>query len=213
MATSYYFWGHQRVGLLRETEKMVYWCMPLFLLYFISSFYHFLSFTPFFFFFLLLVSYSLVVGCSSFGLFFSLVRLSRCLLLFYYGFFPLGASAPLSPLLSVFFLSISIPFFCCGYLPFIANWFNGISPFYPYGFTKCCLLWASFQDYPLTHWLPLPLLSTCLLQCFSFHDKIPFCLFLLYTFTSRWLNKDWATSLPNFMACIRWSQRSITSFW
>ena len=58
------------------------------------------------------------------------------------------------------------------------------------------LLWASFQDYPPTHWLPLPLLSTCLLHRYSFHDKIPFCLFLLYT----------STSLPNSMACIRWSQ-------
>ena len=35
------------------------------------------------------------------------------------------------------------------------------------------LLWASFQDYPLTHWLPLPLLGTCLLHHYSFHDKIP----------------------------------------
>ena len=64
------------------------------------------------------------------------------------------------------------------------------------------LLWASFQDYPLTHWLPLPLLSTCLLQRYSFHDKIPFCLFLLYT----------STSLLSSMACIRWSQPFITSF-
>ena len=64
------------------------------------------------------------------------------------------------------------------------------------------LLWASFQDYPPTHWLPLPLLSTCLLQRYSFHDKIPFCLFLLYTSTSKWLNKDWAISLPSSMACI-----------
>ena len=82
-----------------------------------------------------------------------------------------------------------------GFLPFIPraspNFFD--------------LLWASFQDYPLTHWLPLPLLSTCLLQRYSFHDKIPFCLFLLYTSTSRSLNKDWATSRPSSMACIRWS--------
>ena len=48
MATSYYFWGHQRVGLLRGREKMVYWCMPLFLLCFLSSFYHFLSLRSFF---------------------------------------------------------------------------------------------------------------------------------------------------------------------
>ena len=66
------------------------------------------------------------------------------------------------------------------------------------------LLWTSFQDYPLTHWLPrpLPLFNSCLLHHYSFHDKIPFCLFLLYT----------STSLPSSMACIRWSQPFITSF-
>ena len=54
------FGGLQRVGLLRVRENMVYWCMPLFLLCFLSSFYHFLSFFPFLrsfflsFFFLLL---------------------------------------------------------------------------------------------------------------------------------------------------------------
>ena len=73
MATSYYFWGLQRMGLLRGREKMVYWCMPLFLLCFLSSFYHFLSFSPFF---LFLVSYySLAIGCSPFGLSFSWVPL------------------------------------------------------------------------------------------------------------------------------------------
>ena len=82
----------------------------------------------------------------------------------------------------------------------------GFLPFTPRASpTVFGLLWASFQDYPLTHWLPLLLLSTCLLQRYSFHDKIPFCLFLLYTSTSRWLNKDWATSWPSSMACIRWS--------
>ena len=79
MATSYYFWGHQRVGLLRVREKMVYLCMPLFLPYF-------LFFLPLFFFlsvlFLLLISnYYLLVGCFPFGLFFSWIPLSRCLLL------------------------------------------------------------------------------------------------------------------------------------
>ena len=37
------FRGLQRVGLLRGREKIVYWCMPLFLLCFLSSFYHLLS--------------------------------------------------------------------------------------------------------------------------------------------------------------------------
>ena len=76
-----------------------------------------LLFTTFFlslrsFFFLLLVSYSLVVGCSPFGLFFAWIPLSRFLLLSYYGFFPLGASAPLGPLHLVFFflLLFFLPF-------------------------------------------------------------------------------------------------------
>ena len=38
----------------------------------------------------------------------------------------------------------------------------------------------------------MPLLSTCLLYRYLFHDKIPFCLFLLYA----------STSLPSSMACI-----------
>ena len=37
------FGGLQRVGLLRGREKMIYWCMPLFLSCFLSSFYHLLS--------------------------------------------------------------------------------------------------------------------------------------------------------------------------
>ena len=62
----------------------------------------------------------------------------------------------------------------------------GFLPFTPRASpTVFGLLWASFQDYPPTHWLPLPLLSTCLLHHYSFHDKIPFCLLLLYTSTSR----------------------------
>ena len=35
---------------------MVYWCMPLFLLYFLFSFYHFLSFTSFLFYFYFLTT-------------------------------------------------------------------------------------------------------------------------------------------------------------
>ena len=56
------------------------------------------------------------------------------------------------------------------------------------------LLRASFQDYSPTHWLPLPLLNTCLLHHYSFHDKIPFCLLLLYTSTSRF---KW---IPHYLA-------------
>ena len=69
----------------------------------------------------------------------------------------------------------------------------GFLPFTPRASpTVFGLLWVSFQDYPPTHWLPMPLLSTCLLHRYLFHDKIPFCLFLLYA----------STSLPSSMACI-----------
>ena len=144
---------------------MVYWCMPLFLSYFLSSFYHFFSFTPFLF-FLLLVSYSLVVGCSPFGLFFSWVPLSRCLLLSYYGFFPLGASPPWVPFFRCFSLFCVFPlpfpsafFFCHGYLPFIAIWFNGISLFYPYGFTNCFWLVVGILSRLPTHPLVAPVIA------------------------------------------------------
>ena len=93
---------------------------------------------------LLLVSYySPAVGCSPlFGLSFSWVPLSGCLLLSYHGFSPLSASLhwvslfQCFSLFPCFFLLLFVPFFCHGYLPFIANLFNGISPFYPQGFTN-----------------------------------------------------------------------------
>ena len=69
MATSYYFYGHQRVGLLRGREKMVYWCMPLFLPYFLSLFYHFFSFFLSILSLLLVSYYSPAMGCSPFLVF------------------------------------------------------------------------------------------------------------------------------------------------
>ena len=99
MATSYYFWGHQRVGSLRGREKMVHWCIHLFLPYFLSSFYHFLSFFLSVLSLLLVSYYSPVVGCSPpplSGLSFSWVTLSGCLLLSYHGFPPLGPSSSFS---------------------------------------------------------------------------------------------------------------------
>ena len=129
-----------------------------------------LLFTTFFLslrsFFLLLVSYSLVVGCSPFGLFFSWVPLSRCLLLSYYGFFPLGASPPWVPFFRCFSLFCVFPlpfpsafFFCHGYLPFIAIWFNGISLFYPYGFTNCFWLVVGILSRLPTHPLVAPVIA------------------------------------------------------
>ena len=112
------------------------------------------------------------MGCFPFGLFFSWVPLSRCLLLSYHGFFPLGASAPLGPLLSVFFslplffLSHSVPLFLCrGYLPFIVNSFNGISPFYPSGFTNCFWFVVGIPSRLPTH--PLVAKSTTIVQYMS----------------------------------------------
>ena len=70
--------GLQRVGLLRGREKIVYWCMPLFLLCFLSTFYHFLSL-------FLSIHFTLsflLLSCRGFsflGLSFSWVPLSGCL--------------------------------------------------------------------------------------------------------------------------------------
>ena len=198
MATSYYFLGTSKSGFAKRERKngLLMHALP----YFLYLFYHF-SLRSFF-----TLSF-LLLSCRGlfplFGLFFFQVPLFGCLLLSYYEFFPLGASAPLGPLLSVFFslscfssFSTMITFLLqrtnsMGFLLFT----HRASP------TVFSLLWTSFQDYPPTHQLPLPLLSTCLLHRYSFHDKIPFCLFLLYT----------STSLPSSMACIRWSQPFITS--
>ena len=188
--------------------------MPLFLPYF-------LFFLPLFFFlsvlFLLLISnYYLVVGCFPFGLFFFWVPLSRCLLLSYHRFSPQVPPPPQVSFLSVFFFSLP-----CFFLPppppisIVVTFLlqrTDLMRFLPFtpraSLIVFGLLWASFQDYSSTHWLPLPLLSTCLLHHYSFHEKIPFCLFVpfTHTYTSRLLtNKDWATSLPSSIAYIRWS--------
>ena len=116
MATIYYFWKLQRVGLLRGREKMVYWCMPLFLPHFPSSF----SFSVFFF--LLLVSnYYLAVGCSPFLVFLFPGYLS---LGAYYsltmGFPPLSTSLHWVSLFRCFFsLPLFFLFFCFFLLNFL----------------------------------------------------------------------------------------------
>ena len=112
------------MGLLRRREKIVYWCMPLFLPYFLSSFYHFLSSNPFLFFTFsfLLLSCS---GLSPFGLFFSWVllfgwlSLSKCLP---YVPPPPIRSFPLGVffLSSVFFPPLRSPFF----LPWLPSFYS-----------------------------------------------------------------------------------------
>ena len=176
--------------------------MPLFLPYFLSLFYYFLSFSPFFLYSQFLIALlPWVVPSPLFGLSFSWVPLSGCLLLSYHGFSPLSASLhrvslfQCFSLFPYFFLFHSVPYFSA-VVTFLLQQTDSMRflPFTPRASpTVFDLLWASFQDYPPTHWLPLPLLNTCLLHCYSFHDKIPFCLFLLYT----------STSLPSSMACIR----------
>ena len=108
MTTSYYFWEHQRVGLLRGREKMVYWCMPLFLPHFLSSFYHFLFFSLRSFFTLSFLLLSCRRLFPFFGLSFSWVPFSGCLLLSYHRFSPLKCFPPLGLPLLVFF---SLPLF------------------------------------------------------------------------------------------------------
>ena len=145
--------------------------------------------------FLFLISnYYLVVGCfshlglfpfgsPSLGAYYSLTMgfFLRCL-------HPLGSPSFNVFLSSPVFPPIPSPLFFFTMVTFLLQQTDsmGFLPFTPRASpTVFGLLWASFQDYSLTLWLPLPLLSTCLLQHYSFHDKIPFCLFLLYTSTSR----------------------------
>ena len=121
---------------------------------------------------------------------------------------PSIGSPSFSVFLSSLFFSSSLPSLFSAMVTFLLYRNNsmGFLPFTPRDSpTILGLLWASFQNYPLTHWLPrpMPLFNSCLLHHYSFHDKISFCLFLLYTFTS----------LPSSMACIRWSRPFITSFW
>ena len=145
---------------------------------------------------LLLVSYySLAVSYSPFGLFFSWIHLYRCLLLSYHGFFPLGAPAPLGPPFSAMVIS--------SFYSELMQWDFSLLPL---GLHQLFLVSCGYP-FRTTHQLigcpdHCHCSSTCLSHHYSFHDKIPFCLFLLYT----------STSLPNSMACIRWSQPSITSF-
>ena len=201
MATSYYFWGTLKSGFANRDRKDS-------LLMHAPYFFHVFSFlfTTFFLFVLslLLVSYcSPAVGCSlpPFWSFLFLGTSLWVLTTLLPWVFPLKCFPPMGLPLSVFF---SLPLFFP--LPFGPHFSAVVTfllqqtdsmrflPFTPRASpTVFDLLWASFQDYPPTHWLPLPLLNTCLLHCYSFHDKIPFCLFLLYT----------SISLPSFMACIR----------
>ena len=112
MTTSYYFWGLQRMGLLRGREKIVYWCMPLILPCFLSSFYHFFflsfSFSVLFFTlsFWLLSCHGLFFYFGYFlflGPFLSLSTSLRCLLLSYHGFLHLGSSPLSSMAISSFY--------------------------------------------------------------------------------------------------------------
>ena len=182
------FGGLQRVGLLRVRENMVYWCMPLFLLCFLSSFYHFLSFFPF------LRSFFL----SFFFLLLFLLWVS--LLSVFTTFFPWVF------LLSTFSASPRCfsPFHLCLPPLFIVGWFHEISPFYPYSFIHCFWFVVDIPSRLPTHPLavrPLPLLGK--LSAFSFfhypfHDKISLCFFLLYTSTSRfkWIRIKLPHHLP-----------------
>ena len=179
--------------------------MPLILPYFLSLFYHFLSLSPFFFYSQFLITLlSWVV--SPFWSFLFLGSSLQVLTTLLPWVFPLKCFPPLSLPLSVFFSlpCFSLPrfffpsFFCHGYL-FLLQPIDsmGFLPFTPKASPIVFgLLWASFQDYRHTHWLPQPLLSICLLHRYSFHDKIPFCLFLLYTCTSRfkWIGLGYLTT-------------------
>ena len=137
---------------------MVYFCMPLFLMCFLSSF------------------------CR--GLFFSLgsfpfwIPLSRCLLLSYYEFFFLGASAPLGPLLSMFF---SLPLFFLQF-PMVPHFLSWLHFFYskliqwdfsllPIGLHQLFLVCCG-HPFKITH-SPIGCPTTVIVQ-FMFAAPLPF---------------------------------------
>ena len=95
-------WGTSKSEFAKREEKdglLMHAPIPA---VFSLFFYHFLSFISFLFYFQFLTLLSWVVPHLVFS-FLGSLSLSKCLLLSYFGFFPLGASAPLGPLLLVFF--------------------------------------------------------------------------------------------------------------
>ena len=158
--------------------------------------------------FLLLISnYYLVVGCFPFGLFFSWVSFSRCLLLSYHGFFPLGASASLGlfsfGVFSLFHV-FSPLYFCRGYLPFHSELIQQDFSLLPLRLHQLFLVCCG-HPFKITH-PPIGRLCHCSVHvCCTithFATKFPFvysCCILLPLGSSS-------------MACIKQSQPSITSF-
>ena len=110
--------------------------------------------------------------------------------------------APIFAMFSLFFLPLS--FFLSlrsFYSQFLTTFLPWISPFYPQGFTNCFCLVVGIPSRLPTNPLvarPLPLLKIHLLHHYSFRDKIQFCLFLLYTSTSRfkWIRIGLPHHLP-----------------
>ena len=117
--------------------------MPLFLPYFLSLFYHFLSFSPFFFIFGFLI-----LSCHGlfplFGLSFSWVPLSGCLLLSYHGFSLFKCFPPLGLPLLVFF---SLPLFFSSSLVFSSSIRSSVLPWLPSFYSK--LIQWNFSLLPL----------------------------------------------------------------
>ena len=91
----------QRMGLLRGREKMVYWYMLLFLLCFLSSFYHFLSFFLF--------------SVLSFSIFFTTVFIVGLSSLIFHYLLPMGPSS--LPLRCLPYMLPPPPPFIYGYHP------------------------------------------------------------------------------------------------
>ena len=114
-------------------EKLIYWCMPLFLPY-LFLFYVFYSSLPLSF-----------IILSLFFFFFSFLYVSFLLYSLFFFFFPsLCVYLPLS----------LYTLFMATFLPFILLEFIGFLPFVPKASpTVFGFLWASLQDCPLTCWL------------------------------------------------------------
>ena len=110
----------------------------------------------------------------------------RCFSFSYYGFLPLGASSPLT----------SMPT-CSFYSELIQCDFSLLPLGLHQLFLACC-----GHSFRITHQSIGCLATTYaqirLLRHYLFDDKIPFCLFLLYTFTSRfkWIRIGLPHHLP-----------------
>ena len=184
MGTSYYFCGTSKSGFAQREGKDGLLMHAFILPCFLSFLYYFLSF----FLFVLFTRSFLLLSCLA-SLFFLSLSFFLTFFLYYsslhfYYFLPLGPLYLCIPPLGAYCsLTMGSSPLIYGYLPFLQRANSMIFlPFYPQDFTNC--FWfvmgisLGLPTNPLVA-QPLPLLNSFSLHHYSFHDKTPFCLFLL----------------------------------